>query len=740
MILLVIAVVLAAFYRSFLLHAPLFYASDELYHYSVARNAVENGFVVQKSFPLSGYPNGTLVTEPKGLYYIAVIPYFFLRSFVSLMDVMRILPLIFGVFDVILIFLIGNKLFDKRIAIIAAFILAANVANIQRTAALVYRGDGFMPLFFLISLYFLILFFEKNRPAFSFISAAFLSFGSLVWNGATFGYLTFALSLIFLQIFFFLKGDKEKLKLNFWNILALFFAFLLYTSYKIFDLIYEQPFMHNFPFVLIAMLFFFILLLFLYRSELIIKLILLFFIVLLSLIVLVKFYSTEIENIISGYGLVKPTSPLGKTIAELQPVTIPKLFENFSTFFPLMFLGLFALFVSLFLNNFKGVNVEALIIVLTFFSTSFFLAIQSLRFASLLSYSFSLFAAFGFVWFIDFNKFKIKDEVTRKISLTILILLLFSSFSLVQIYFIQIFQFSQLFSFLATFFYLSWIFGLIIFETLQNKVKEEATKNILSFIFVALTLAVYYFDSYPLLQGGNIEYNQYWDSAMKWLGENSPSNSGVIIWWNEGTMVELLAHRAAYIDSVGAQNEERITLFSKLMLSPKFNSTLFKNFKNNDAPVFLVTSPLWMWQIRNWLTMTNTSVANYGFATFAKVTPYPDNTFVFTSDDGKWNVFFNITDAWIINEFGKREFQSFVITNYTSIYEKNINSRYTVLLIYNSTSRMFEGGFLVTKQLANTTYIKLQFYCTPYNCFYPFKQIYANPEVKIFYVDPSAFS
>jgi hypothetical protein len=591
---------------------------------------------------------------------------------------MRILPLIFGVFDVILVFLIANKLFDKRIAIIAAFILAANVANIQRTAALIYRGDGFMPLFFLISLYFLILFFEKNKPVFSFASAAFLSFGSLVWNGATFGYLTFALSLIFLQIFFFLKKDKEKLKLNFWNVFALFFAFLLYSSYKLLGLIYEQPFMHNFSLVLVATLLFFALLLFLYKSELGTKLVFLLFVTLVSLIVLVKFYSTEIENIISGYGLVKPTSPLGKTIAELQPVTIASFITNFDIFFLFMPIGFFALLISLFFNSSKKVNAEGSIIILTFFSTSFFLAIQSLRFSSLLSYSFSLLAAFGFVWVFDF-----------------------------------------------------------IFDVF--KVENEKIKNGSFFVFATVMLFVYYFDSYPLLQGGNIEYNQYWDSAMKWLGENSPPNSGVIIWWNEGTMVELLAHRAAYIDSVGAQNEQRITLFSKLMLSPEFNSTLFKNFKNNDAPVFLVTSPLWMWQIRNWLTMTNASVANYGFATFAKVTPY-QSYFVFTSDDGKWNVFFNYTDAWIENNFGNKEFQSFVVTNSTAIYEKNINSRYVVLLMYNSTSRMFEGGFLVTKQLANTTYIKLQFYCTPSSCFYPFKQVYANQQVKIFYVDPSAFS
>ena len=676
-VLLIIAILLAVFYRSFLLHAPLFYASDELYHYSVARNAVENGFIVQQRFVLSGYPNGTLVTEPKGLYYIAIVPYFFLRNFVSLMDVMRILPLIFGVIDVILIFFIAKKLFDERIAILASFILAASVANIQRTAALVYRGDGFMPLFFLISLYFLILFFEKKKPIFSLISGAFLSFGSLVWNGATFGYLTFALSIIFLQIFFFLKNEESKLRLNFWSFIALVFAFLLYNSYKFLNLIYEQPFMHHFPLLLTSILMFFVILLFLNRrmkyGE---KIFLLFFVSLLSLLILVKFYSEEIENIITGYGLVKPTSPLGKTIAELQPVTIRHFLTNFGIFFPFMFIGFFAFLYSIFKQPEKF-NLEASIIILTFFSTSFFLAIQSLRFASLLSYPFSILATFGFAWSCE------------------IILRIF-------------------------------------------RIKTEKVRGGMFFVFSTLALVVYYFDAYPILQGGNIEYDQYWDAAMKWLGANSPPNSGVIIWWNEGTMVELLAHRAAYIDSVGAQNEERITLFSKLMLSPRFNSTLFKNFKNNGAPVFLVTSPVWMWQIRNWLTMTNTSVENYGFATFASFTPY-QNYYVFTSDDGKWKVFFNITDAWLM-DFGKKESLSFVVTNFTSIYEKNIDSRYTALLIYNTTSKMFTGGFLITQKLANTTYIKLQFYCTPSNCFYPFKQVYANPEVKIFYVDPNAFS
>jgi asparagine N-glycosylation enzyme membrane subunit Stt3 len=677
--LLLIAVALGAFYRSFLLSSPLFYASDELYHYSVARNAVENGFIVQDRFILSGYPNGTLVTEPKGLYYIAVIPYFFLRNFVSLMDIMRLLPLIFGVSYVVLIFLIAREVFDEKIAIISSFLISASVANIQRTAALIYRGDGFMPFFFLISIYFLILFFKKNKKIYSIASGIFLSLSSLVWNGATFCYLTYSLALIFIAIFFFLKGEKEKFKNNFFNVLAILVSFLLYNSYKFLSLIYEQPFMHNFPLILLSIFFLFLFLYFFINISLKKKVALIFFVFVFSTFVIIKFFREEIENVITGYGLAKAISPLAITIVELQTPSIRNFITIFDVFLPFMFIGVL---IELFKVSKMEIKENELLL-LTFFLTSFYLATQSIRFFSLLSYTFSIFSAFGFVAI-----FSIFDKV---------------------------------------------------------KVSERIKKNVF-YASLSVLLFLYFFDAYPLLQGGNIEYNKYWQEAMDWLKRNSQPNSGVIIWWNEGTMVELLAHRAAYIDSVGAQNEERITLFSKLMLSDRINVTFFQNFKNNNAPVFLVTSPLWMWQIRNWLIMTNKTTSNYGFAILSSATPISKNTFLLTSDDKRWNVFFNTTDAWVFNG-SKKLFIPFVETNFSRSYYKEFDAPYTLILIFNSSSsspssssNILIGGFLITKELANTAYIKLQFYCDSLGCFYPFKQIYSNYQVKIFSVDPSIFS
>ena len=151
----IIVIILDIYLRTGMLKYSGFFEPDGFYHFSVIRAAVTHDFAIPRTLVLSGFPTHFEITEPLGLYFVTLFPYAILRYFgASYYTVMRLVPILFGVLDAIGAFYIVRYFAKSRVlAFLAMFFLAISSGDIARTAALVYRGDGFITSFMILSPY-----------------------------------------------------------------------------------------------------------------------------------------------------------------------------------------------------------------------------------------------------------------------------------------------------------------------------------------------------------------------------------------------------------------------------------------------------------------------------------------------------------------------------------------------------------------------------------------------------------
>ena len=206
----VIILVATVYLRLSLIQYQGFYEPDGFYHFSVIRAAVNNNFVVPKTLVLSGWPGHTLVTEPVGLYWVTLFPYFILQFFnVSYYDVMRLIPLLFAIFDVLGAYYLSRFISkDKIFGVLVMTLVALSAGDAARTSALIYRGDGFITIFLLLALIFIAYIFKtKDRDkkiAFMLLGALSLSICNAVWNGASFANAIVIMSFVVIMIVAFI--------------------------------------------------------------------------------------------------------------------------------------------------------------------------------------------------------------------------------------------------------------------------------------------------------------------------------------------------------------------------------------------------------------------------------------------------------------------------------------------------------------------------------------------------------
>ena len=59
-------------------------------------------FAIPRFLSISGFPTHFPITEPDGLYLVTIVPYMLLQFFgISYYNVMRVVPVAFGIFDAI---------------------------------------------------------------------------------------------------------------------------------------------------------------------------------------------------------------------------------------------------------------------------------------------------------------------------------------------------------------------------------------------------------------------------------------------------------------------------------------------------------------------------------------------------------------------------------------------------------------------------------------------------------------
>lgn len=215
-----------------------FYEPDVFFHYAVVLQAVSNNYRIPLHFSLSG---NALIAEPHGLYYLALVPYYFLHYFIGLYELVRILPLAyFALLFLIFYYFAGFFSKKREFLALAMLVFVLLPANLIRTIATEWRGDGFISMFILLSLALMLKGYQEESIPYILASAAALSIANAVWNGGMFAYAVYSLSVLALIGHNFAKANARKLKYTAIMSLALFLYILLVLAYNAAGIIVVQ--------------------------------------------------------------------------------------------------------------------------------------------------------------------------------------------------------------------------------------------------------------------------------------------------------------------------------------------------------------------------------------------------------------------------------------------------------------------------------------------------------------------
>ncbi len=462
---------LTIIYRTTMLGDAGFYEPDGFYHFSVIRAAVNNNFIVPHVLHISGYPSPTVVLEPEGLYWVTLFPYFFLQFFgISYYDVMRLVPVLFGIFDVIGAYLLARMITkDKLFGILSMLFVALSMGDAARTSALIYRGDGFVTIFLIIALIFAALImkepseekhrhkiskiqFDKKKMAYAILSAVFLSLSNYVWNGAAFATAVYMVMLMLVIFVSFIFDKKDLLEDSKYLVASFILWYILVNIYIAFGFFVHQTFtgLNTISLIVLAVIGWFIAK---YLSDNASKyksfvgspvtrtiITVLVFLVALAIIYFVD--NQFIYEIFVGNGFII-TSNFAATIQELQPPTQAFLYASFGNVLfitpmtIIMYLGTAATTVSraaiwiimmvlmlpyLFMQVFDsggymkgkakavfGIN-PGMLILMAYFAVTAYLQINAIRFNSLISVPLAIFAAYTVYWLLSFVRSSSKTQ------------------------------------------------------------------------------------------------------------------------------------------------------------------------------------------------------------------------------------------------------------------------------------------------------------------------------------------
>jgi asparagine N-glycosylation enzyme membrane subunit Stt3 len=740
----IVIVMLTIYFRMPLYKYTGFYEPDGFYHFSVIRAAVSNHFIIPQYLSISGWPAHTPVSEPHGFYWVTLFPYAILQFFgISYYTVMRLVPVFFGILDVIGAYLLSRYLSkNKFFGLLVMLFVALSMGDAARTSATIYRGDGFITIFLILSLLFFVKTLRtgsKNKMlAYSLAAGFLLSFASLVWNGSPFATATYVFAFALVVIYGFIFSDSKLVGKSKYLLLGLGIWYILAKIYQAAGFIMGQTFTGNY---------FIVLYIFLVLGWLIARYVLskqsrfsniagnakkrfwlaLGFLV-IALLAIYIVLPGFVYQIFVGNGFIV-TSSFAATIQELQPPSAGFLFASFgiylfatpmsiiiylSTFFAhpkyvfwiIMFLTFIPYFFMKVENDKKvkegnaylkfGIS-EMMMVLVAYYALTAYLQIHAVRFNSLLSVPLAIFSAYTIYWLILYSK-----------------------------------KFNKNLIFVG--------YGILI-------------------AFIVYTLILDYSYMGALVQADGI--NPEFLSAMSWMKNNTPSNATVLTLWPDGSVVEGWANRTSVTDSVGSQNGTKADAFALWL----FNSSTDPQFllsNINGKPDYLLVRYQWMLETGGIFTESglNSSLQSlYSFAAFTGISEQANKTlqeFTFTGSN-------NFEERTIIaNVNNTQEVASYIIMSngispvtYVAFYNE-YNSSYTVVkqTAYNTTNgdmllvtyspianpKMpinITGAYLLSPGIANSNMIKFMYFCNNNLCMWNNKiakleLVYSNPDSKIF--------
>ena len=751
----VLAILITGVYlRTTMLHFQGFFEPDGFYHYAVMMQAVHNGFAIPLTNRLSGYPTHFPVTEPDGLYYVTLVPYYFLRFFgLSVYDVERGVPVAFGLLDIIATYFIVKRIVNsKYLAVLAMAFVAASGGDIARTAALVYRGDGFITIFLLIALLFV---FEalkidkaNDRKKYYYMIAAVvvLGIGTVVWNGAPFIIVVYMLSMLLLVIYGFIKANKALLRD------AAIMSALLIVTYIIQHLwMYayfiraDQAFSswHFFlfylPITIGAALAYYIVekrnsnaVLTLLAGNAKSRLYVIVIVALVLIAVLSTVFYSYFLRIAGGGGLVIAHGSLNKSIQELTPPTFGFLWASFNLE---LFLAPFTLLFYI-LFNYTYVS--------STFNTAFVPVIGMLI-------GFLLFAAIALYRKRIFTE-KHSDEYF------IIILAYFAATMYLQA---NAVRFNSLVAVpIAILSAMSvYAIGRFIYDRkamLYDRFKAVNLYYLLVIIVVALIVYYTSLGSSAFAQADGID--QYFLNATVWMHNNTPANATFLTIWPDGSVIEGWGNRTSLTDSVGGQNGPLIASFARFLFN---DSTDSQYLYSVGKPDYILARPYWFQLSGGIAEEGGVNTSGYGLEIMNALQPVYNSTtntdyYQFLSNAIKSLLIVHIAangtksiGAYIgapngtsydpINRVLFYDEQSGAYA-FSNISDKYVN--YTLFVPYMPTSSgvSISTGILLGPKLLDSNLFKLVMLCTdgascPYdNSNVTLTPVYVNPDARIYKV------
>jgi asparagine N-glycosylation enzyme membrane subunit Stt3 len=146
----ILILVVGFVFRAWPLQYYGFHEPDDFLYYSVMLQTLSNGFRIPHPLALSGFPIHTIFGERSGLIYMTLVPFLFLKDIyggITLYSVDRLLPVIFGLLEMVATYVLAYGLTKKKkVGLFAMFFLAVMPAAILRTQAGESRGDTFVPV------------------------------------------------------------------------------------------------------------------------------------------------------------------------------------------------------------------------------------------------------------------------------------------------------------------------------------------------------------------------------------------------------------------------------------------------------------------------------------------------------------------------------------------------------------------------------------------------------------------
>ena len=740
-----IIIILTIYFRMGLYKYAGFYEPDGFYHYAVIRAAINNNFVIPKYLSLSGWPAHTIVSEPHGLYWVTLLPYAILHAIdsqITAYTVMRLVPVLFGIFDVLGAYLLAKYLSKNRLFLLLVMLFVAlSLGDAARTSALIYRGDGFVTIFLIIALFYLVKTLKedalKKRLLYAILSGFFLSVCNFVWNGAPFATATYIFAFAVILIYGFTFHNKKLVESSGYLILSMFLWYIFVNIYKFTGSIISQTFTgtHFLALLVFMLLGWYIAYYMLSNISKYYKLVgtakrrlafALFSLAVIAIIIDIAMPSF-VYQIFVGNGFIT-TSNFSVTIEELQPPSTGFLFASFGAFLfttPMSIVIYLSTFVThmkwlfwiimliTFLpyffmqvendNDMKSVKAyikfapnEMMLTLISYYAITAYLQMHAVRFNSLLSVPLAILSAYTLYWLIAYFKKYSKN-------------------------------------------YLYIGYGILIALTLY-------------------TIMVDYSYSQALVQADAI--NPTFLSALNWVRNNTPANSVFLTLWPDGSVIEGWANRTSVTDSVGSQNASKADPFALwLYNSSPDGQFLLSNI--NGKPDYLLVRYSWLLETEGIFIESGISDSLsqlYSYTAFTGLNEQVNQSaqiFTFTNNNFQERTI-------IINQNNTQKVSSYIIlpngispveyVAFSNIYNGsfaivkqtafNKTNGDLLLITYSSIPNPkmpinITGVFLFAPGLANNNMLKFLYFCNNYECLWnnnvaKLELVFMNSDTRIY--------